>query len=325
MRRREFVTGFAGSMMALPLPAAAQQARTRRIVFMAATAESDPQSSGWIVGFERRLEESGWIKGRNIEIEYRWGAGNVELVAAQAAEVAKQAPDVILALGTTVVTAVKRATSSIPIVFAVVNDPVAQGIVPSMAHPGGNITGFSLMDFSVLGKSMELLKRVAPAVTRMALLFSPVTYPYYQTYLKSDDVRSASSFEVVGVPVRSSAEIEPALGKLTGFGLVVVPDAFANVNRARIIKSAAENRIPATYPYRQFVLDGGLMTYGPDPADIVRRSAAYVDRILKGSKPAELPVQGATKFEFIVNLKTAKTLGLEVPSTLLFTADEVIE
>ena len=134
-----------------------------------------------------------------------------------------------------------------------------------------------------------------------------------------------SSFEVVGVPVRSSAEIEPALGKLTGFGLVVVPDAFANVNRARIIKSAAENRIPATYPYRQFVLDGGLMTYGPDPADIVRRSAAYVDRILKGSKPAELPVQGATKFEFIVNLKTAKTLGLEVPSTLLFTADEVIE
>ena len=194
-----------------------------------------------------------------------------------------------------------------------------------MASPGGNVTGFSLMDFSVLGKSMELLKRLAPTVTRMALLFSPVTYPYYETYLKSADVRSASSFDVMGVPVRSSADIEPALRQLTGFGLVVVPDAFANVNRARIIKSAAENRIPATYPYRQFVLDGGLMTYGPDPADIVRRSAAYVDRILKGSKPAELPVQGATKFEFVINLTTAKALGLEVPSTLLFTADEVIE
>ena len=325
MKRREFVAGLAGSVAALLTAAGAQQKGPRRVVFMSATAESDPQSNGWIAGFERGLEELGWIKGQNIEIEYRWGAGDVGRVAAQAAEVAKQAPDVVVALGTTVVTAVKRATMSVPIVFVVVNDPVAQGIVSSMANPGGNITGFSLMDFSVLGKSMELLKRVAPTITRMALMFNPDTYPYYETYLKSADVRSASSFDITGLQVRSSADIEQALRKLPGFGLVVVPDAFANVNRARIIKSAAENRIPATYPYRQFVLDGGLMAYGPDPADIVRRSATYVDRILKGSKPPELPVQGATKFEFLINLKTAKALGLEVPSTLLFTADEVIE
>ena len=325
MNRRHLI-GLLGGAAMCPFGARAQQpVRMRRIVFMTATAASDPQSIGWIAGFEQGLEGLGWTKGRNIEIEYRWGAGDVSRINTHAAEVAKQAPDVVLALGTTVVTAVRRATTSLPIVFAVVNDPVAQGVVSSMAHPGGNITGFSLMDFSVLGKSMELLKRVAPAITRVALLFNPDTYPYYDTYLKSADVQSAVPIDVMGLRVRSPAEIESELRKLSGFGLVVVPDAFANVNRAQIIKSAAENRIPASYPYRQFVLDGGLMTYGPDPADIVRRSATYVDRILKGAKPAELPVQAATKFEFVVNLKTARSLGLEVPSALLFTADEVIE
>jgi putative ABC transport system substrate-binding protein len=267
----------------------------------------------------------GWSKGRNVQIEYHWGEGDVGRVRALAAEVAKQPPDVILALGTTAVTAVKQATTSVPVVFAVVNDPVAQGIVSSMAKPGGNITGFSLMDYSVLGKAMELLKEVAPAITRMSLLFNPETYPYYETYLKSLQGAPATPFEVTGLRLRSAAEIEPALSKLSSSGLAVAPDTFTNVNRVPIIRAAAQHRIPATYPYRQFVLDGGLMAYGPDPADIVRRSATYIDRILKGAKPAELPVQAATKFEFLINAKTAKSLGLQVPSKLLFTADEVVE
>ena len=324
MRRRNFMAR-AGAAAMWPSAALTQQAPKRRVVFVTGTAASDTQTRAWTVEFERGLEELGWSQGRNIEIEYRWGEGHLARVRANAADVAKQAPDAVLALGTLVVTAMKQATTSIPIVFAVVNDPVAQGIVPNMAHPGGNITGFSLMDYSVLGKSMELLKELAPGITRSAVLFNPDNYPFYETYVKSIQATPPASLEVTALRLRSTAEIEPALAKLSGSGLVVAPDTFANLNRELLIRTAAQNRIPTTYPYRQFVLDGGLMTYAPNPADVVRRSTAYIDRILKGARPAELPVQAPTKFEFLINARTAKALGLEIPSRLLFTADEVIE
>jgi putative ABC transport system substrate-binding protein len=324
MRRREFITVFGGAAAGWPLTARAQQP-AKRIVFLTGTAGSDPQTRGWTVEFERGLEALGWSQGRNITIEYRWGEGDVARVRANAEDVAKQAPDAVLALGTVAVTAMKKATTSIPIVFAVVNDPVTQGIVPDMARPGGNITGFSLMDYSVLGKSMELLTELAPGITRAAVLFNPDNYPFYETYVKSIQASPPASLEVTALRLRSSAEIEPALVKLSGSGLVIAPDTFANINRELLIRATAQSRIPATYPYRQFVIDGGLMTYAPNPADIVKRSATYIDRVLKGAKPSDLPVQAPTKFEFLLNAKTAKALGLQIPSRLLFTADEVIE
>ena len=312
--------------MAAPRAVFAQQpVRLRKIVFLSGTAENDPQTQSWTAGFERGLDELGWAKGRNIEIEYRGGHGDLNRLRTLAADLAKEPPDVILALGTTATNALKRAGVSAPVVFAVVNDPVAQGIVPSMAKPDGNITGFSLMDYSVLGKAMELLHLVAPRIERVSLLFNPETYPYYDTFLKSTEIAHITPLQVSGLRLRSAAEIEPGVATLSGAGLVVAPDTFNNVNRTEIIRATAKHGIPATYPYRQFVLDGGLMAYGPDPADIVRRSASYIDRILKGAKPAELPVQAATKFGFLINAKTARTLGLQVPPNLLFTADEVIE
>jgi putative ABC transport system substrate-binding protein len=315
-----------GVAAALPASVRAQQsAPMRHIGVLTGTAQADPQIKLWLAGFRQGLEELGWHPGRDVGIEYRWGNGDAPRVRAEAAEFAKLSPDVILAIGTTAIAAMKEATASVPVVFAVVNDPVAQGYVSSMAKPGGNITGFSLMDYSVLGKSIGFLKQVAPAITRIAMMFNPDTYPYYETYLKSEAASPSTPLQVTGLRVHSVAEIEPALAKLSGFGLLVAPDTFTNVNRLPIIRAAAQFRIPATYPYRQFVADGGLMAYGPNPADVVRRSAIYVDRILKGAKPADLPVQAPTKFEFLVNAKTAKALGLVVPPNLLFTADEVIE
>lgn len=328
MRRRAFIGWLGGAAawpVSYPLAARAQQGTKPRIVFITGTSGSDSQTRAWTVEFERGLEALGWSQDRNIAIEYRWGEGDLARVHANAADVAKRAPDAVLSLGTVATNAIKQATTSIPVVFAVVNDPVAQGIVPSMANPGGNVTGFSLMDYSVLGKSMELLKELAPGIKRIALLFNPDSYPYYETYLKSVQVTSALPVEVTGLRLRTPGEIEPAYRQLAGTGVVVGPDTFANVNREQLVRSAARHRIPAAYPYRQFVLDGGLMTYSPNPADIVRRSASYIDRILKGAKPAELPVQAATKFEFLINSKTAKALGLQIPPRLLFTADEVIE
>lgn len=327
MQRRKFITLLGGAAAAWPLAARAQQpVRMPRIGIITGTAEADPQNKVWIAGFVRGLEELGWHPGRNVTLDFRWSDGDVARLRGHAAEFAKEPPDVILSIGTASTAAMTKATRSAPVVFAVVNDPVAQGYVASMAKPGGNVTGFSLMDYSVLGKAMEYLKQIAPAITRIALLFNPDTYPYYETYLKSVAASHSTPLEVVGLRVRSAADIEPAIaGLASGVGLVVAPDTFTNVNRAPIIRAAAQHRIPATYPYRQFVVDGGMMAYGPNPADTVRQSATYIDRILKGEKPADLPVQAATKFEFLINAKTVKALGLVVPSNLMFTADEVIE
>lgn len=326
MRRREFIISFGSAFALQPHAVSAQQpGRMPRIGIISGTAEADPQIRSWVAGFTRGLENLGWYRGRNVTFDFRWGDGNMARIRSHAAEFVQQPPDVVFSIGTASTGAMKQAGGSVPVVFAVVNDPVAQGYVSSMAKPGGNITGFSLMeDYSVLGKSMGFLKQLAPAITRIAMLFNPDTYPYYETYLRS----ATTPLKVSGMRVHTVAEIETEIAKLAGFpgtGLLVAPDTFTNVNRGPIIRAAAQHRIPATYPYRQYVVDGGLMAYGPEPAETVRRAATYVDRILKGEKPADLPIQAPTKLELVINAKIAKALGLQVPSNLLFTADEVIE
>ncbi len=326
VRRREFIISLGSAIALHPNVVYAQQpARTPRIGVISGTAEADPQIKSWIAGFTRGLEELGWHPGRNVALDFRWGDGNMARIRNHATEFAQQPPDVVFSIGTASTGAMKQAGGSVPVVFAVVNDPVAQGYVSSMAKPGGNITGFSLMeDYSVLGKSMGFLKQLAPAITRIAMLFNPDTYPYYETYLKS----ATTPLDVSGMRVHSVPEIEAEIAKLAelpGIGLLVAPDTFTNVNRGPIIRAAAQHRIPTTYPYRQYVVDGGLMAYGPEPAETVRQAATYIDRILKGEKPADLPIQAPNKLELVINAKIAKAQGLQVPSTLMFTADEVIE
>jgi len=239
------------------------------------------------------------------------------------------APDMFLANSTPVVAALRQATTSIPIVFAVVNDPVGQGFISTLAHPGGNITGFTFIEFTMVGKWLEMLKAVSPGMVRAALMFNPNTSPYYDVYLRSfEAIPRSIAVEVTATPVRNTAEIEkalPKLGRQPGGGLIVPPDVFTIVHRETIMRSAEEHRLPVIWSYRQFVAEGALISYGPDTADIFRRSASYVDRILKGEKPADLPAQSPINFELATNLKAAKALGLTVPSSLLALADEVIE
>jgi putative ABC transport system substrate-binding protein len=239
------------------------------------------------------------------------------------------APDVLLANGTPATAALKQATTTVPIVFAVVNDPVAQGFIASMAHPAGNLTGFSFLEYSMVGKSLEMLKQIAPRTARVAVMFNPDTYPYYEIHLKSfEAVARQLSLELFAAPVRSAAEVDEAVAKLgrqSGSALLVTPDPYMLVHRDAAIRAAAQYGVPATYSYRQMVQEGGLTSYGADANDIFRRSASYINRILKGTPPGDLPAQAPVKFEIAVNLKTAKALGLTVPPTLLATADEVIE
>jgi putative ABC transport system substrate-binding protein len=248
--------------------------------------------------FRQALEELGWIEGRNVRFEVRWSGGEASRLHAYAAELVKLTPDVILAQGTPVIATLKQVTRSVPIVFVIVNDPVAQGYVPSMAHPGGNITGFSHIDHSMIGKSLELFKQLAPSVMRVAFMFNPESYPYYNSYLPSlqDQVRTLS-LDLKGVRVHSDIEIEAAVLKFVaeaGSGLMAAPDPFMNVHRGSVIRLAAQRRLPAVFSVRDAVPEGGLMFYGPDQTDIFRRSASYVDRILKGANPADLPVQAPT-------------------------------
>ena len=248
---------------------------------------------------------------------------------AYTAELVSSAPDLIVASGSAVLAALKQATHTIPIVFSVVNDPLGQGLVASLARPSGNITGFTFIEFTMIGKWMELLKEIAPGVRRMTLMFNPQTAPYYPVFLREVGMAPASlAVELSATPVHDEAEIKAAAtvsAREPGGGLIVPPDPFINTHRGLIMALAERHRIPAIYSFRQFVTEGALMSYGPDTADIVRRSASYVDRILKGAKPSELPVQAPVKFELAINLKTAKALGLDVPLQLQQLADEVIE
>ena len=331
MKRREFFALLGGAAVAiLPLPARAQQpGKVRRLGVLMSTNQNDPAAQTRVKAFREALAQAGWNEGGNLAIEWRWSGGDIVRTREYAAELVRLAPDVLLANGTPATAALKQATATIPIVFAVVNDPVAQGFIASMAHPGGNVTGFSFLEYSMVGKSLEMLKQIAPQTARVAIMFNPDTYPYYEIHLKSfETVARQLSLDLFAAPVRSVAEVDAAVAKLgqqPGNALLVTPDPYMLVHRDAAIRAAAQYRVPATYSYSQMVREGGLTSYGADAGDIFRRSASYIDRILKGTAPADLPAQAPVKFEIAVNLKAAKALGLDVPADLVALADEVIE
>jgi len=329
MRRREFITALGGAA-AWPIAAFAQQGpRLRRIAVLMAVGEHDQTAEDRLAVFRQALAELGWIEGRNLQIEVRWTAGDPARVRDYTAELVARAPELIFTQGTPNTAALKKATQSIPIVFAVVNDPVAQGFVDSMAHPGGNVTGFSFLEYSMVGKSLELLKQVSPGLVRVAAMFNPETYPYYAIHLRSfAAVARAIPIELNAAPVQSPAEISETFAKLgqqPGNAVLVLPDPYTTVHRREIVEAAARSRVPASYSFRNQISEGALMSYGADTRDIFRRASAYIDRILKGARAADLPVQAPTKFELAFNLKTAAALGLTIPPALLATADEVVE
>jgi putative tryptophan/tyrosine transport system substrate-binding protein len=331
MKRRAFITLLGGAAAAWPLAARAQQGeRMRRIGVLMNTAESNAEGQAQLAAFRQRLQELGWTEGRNVRIDVRWGAGDVVRIRGHAAELVGLSPDVLLAYASAQLTALARETRAIPIVFIGASDPVGAGFVASFARPGGNITGFTTYEPSLGGKWLATLKEIAPATVRAALMVNPdITFLQGRTYVPAfESAAAALSVEPVTAHVRSTGDIEAALdslGQRPGGGLIVVPESFTSTHRELIVRLAAQHRVPAMYPYRQFPESGGLMSYGPDNVDTFRRSAAYIDRILRGEKPAELPVQAPTKFELVINLKTAKALGLQVPESFLVRADEVIE
>jgi putative ABC transport system substrate-binding protein len=327
VRRRELITLLAG----WPLAAWAQQPdRVRRIGVLMGFIKNDPEGTLWLSGFTRAFRELGWADDRNVRVDVRWSASNVEWARTYAKELVSQQPDVILAHGTPGTAALKRETRTIPIVFAAVADPVGEGFVESLSRPGGNITGFIFTEGAIGGKWLELLKEIAPSVNRVKAIFNPDTAPGGGSYYLPAFEAAARSLRVEPIiaPVHSEVEIERAissLGRGPGSGLVVIADTFLVSHREPIISTAARNNVPAVYFHAVFSREGGLLSYGPDNVDIFRRAATYVDRILHGAKPAELPVQVPIKFIRAINLKTAKALGLEVPLTMQASADEVVE
>jgi putative ABC transport system substrate-binding protein len=329
MKRREFMT-LVGGAAAWPLAARAQQQseRMRRIGVLMGFDENDPEAKGWLSGFVRGLAELGWTGGRNVRLDVRWAAGDPNRMRVLAKELVNLQPDVILSETTSSTAALERETRTIPIVFAIVGDPVSSGLVSSLRSPGGNLTGFMLWEPSLTGKWLELLTEIAPGVRRVVHMFDPDA-PLIRTYQPPFEAAARSlKVQPIAAPVRSDAEIEAvitSLGREPGGGLVVQATPLIEVRRALIISLAARSKIPAAYPNSGWARDGGLLTYGPALADELHRAAPYVDRILRGAKPAELPVQLPTKFELVINLKTAKALGLEVPLLLQQRADEVIE
>ena len=266
---------------------------------------------------------------RNIRIEHRYSGGDLGRIRAYATELVHSAPDLIVGSGTPITAALKQATSTIPIVFNLVNDPVGQGFVASLSRPGGNLTGFTFIDFPLIGKWLEMIKEIAPRVRHVALMFNPDTTPFYPAFLHELEAANKSlAVELSASPVHDEAEVEAAITALArepGGGLIAAPDVFINNNRRAIMTLTERRRLPAIYGFGQFVTEGALISYGPDSAEIFRRSAGYVDCILKGERPADLPVQAPTKFELVINLKTAKAIGLEVPTHLQQLADELIE
>ena len=303
----------------------------RRIGVLIEFDENDPEAKTYPSGLIRGLAQLGWTDGRNVRIDIRWAAGSVERMQMFAKELVGLQPDVIVPSSTPVTAAVQRETQTTPIVFVTVADPIRAGFVASLARPGGNLTGFTNLEISIVGKCLELLMDIAPSVKRVAMMFNPDTAPGGGSFFLPSFEAAARSVDVEPIPaaVRSDAEIEmviTALGRRPGGGIVALQDAFMAVHRAAIISLAAENKVPAVGALPQsFARDGGLLSYGADIGDLFRRAAPYVDRILRGAKPADLPVQQPTKFELVINLKTAKALGLTVPQSLLQRADEVIE
>ena len=329
MRRRDFIKAIATSAAAWPLSARAQPAKIRRVSVLLGLAEKDPEANARLKAFRLGLRDLEWIEGRNIEIDYRFAGSNLDLIKKHVAELVKSPPEVILANSTPVMRALKPATSAIPIVFVVVNDPVGQGFISNLKHPGGNITGYSFIEPEIIGKWINLLGDIKPGLTRVALIFNPDTAPYYDRFIQSYKAsRGPSPVEVDGVHVQSVADVERAIAELArdrGGGLITPGDPYILTTRGAILGAARQHGVPMISPYRQFVTEGSLMSYGPDTADIFRRSSAYVDRILRGELVGNLPAQSPDKFELAINLTAAKALGLPVRQTFLFLADEVIE
>ena len=329
IKRRTFISLLGGAAAGWPLAVRAQQGeRTRRVGVLIPLAENHPEAQPRARAFQWALQELGWTEGRNVHIDYRFAA-SAERILAHANELVALAPDVVVGTSTAVVTAFRQAARSIPIVFVGVMDPVGQGLVPSLAQPGGEMTGFGLEEPSMGGKWLELLKAFAPRVARIAVIFNPETALYARLFVPSIDAAGHSlTVEPIVSPVRTKSELEQAIaavGRDQLGGLIVLPDPFTAAHRELIIALAARHRVPAIYALRSFAAGGGLMAYGIDRVDLYRRAASYVDRILKGTKVADLPIQMPTKFELVINLSTAKALGLEIPPTLLAVADEVIE
>src|SRR5450631_651030 len=331
MRRREFITLLGGAVVGLPLVARAQQANgVPRIGVLIPFAESDIDAQAQVHAFQEAFQKLGWQEGRNIRIDYRWTGGDVDRIRTSAKEIVELHPDVILGRSTTVIAALLKESRTVPIVFVVVSDPVGEGFVATMAKPGGNVTGFTNVESSLGGKWLALLKEIVPGISHISVMLNPKTAPgggsYYLRMVES--AAAAIGIKLIVSPIQDAAEIEQVINDVSrdaNGGLVVMPDVTTVAHRKLIASLAAEHRVPAVYGFRSFVKDGGLVSYGVDLIDLYRRGATYVDRILRGAKPSDLPVQAPTGFELIINLQTAKALGLTVPPSMLATADEVIE
>jgi putative ABC transport system substrate-binding protein len=331
MKRRQFMTLVGGAAATWPLVARAQQSsRVRRIGVLMGYAESDPDARAWYAAFREGLQKLGWTPGHNMQIDDRWAIpDDPESMRRFAQELVALQPDLLLSSTTPTTSALLQQTRTIPIVFAIVADPIGSGFVASFARPGGNVTGFIFTEPTMVGKWLELLKQVAPRTARVAMLFNPVSATYADYWLKPFEAAAPSfSVEAIAAPVRDRAELEPVIAaqaRAPNGGIIAMPDSFADAHRIEITSLVARYGLPAVYPFRFFAQVGGLVSYGVDRTDNFRRAATYVDRILKGEKPAELPVQAPLKFELVLNLKTAKAIGLDVPLRLQQLADEIIE
>jgi putative ABC transport system substrate-binding protein len=327
MRRREFITLLGGAAAAWPLAARAQQPAMPLIGVISWSSENDPEAQRLIAAFKKGLERLGWIEGRNIEFDFRWPAADPDRIRAHAVELIGKTPSVILVNNTPTTRILHQETRTVPVVFVSIADPVRTGLVASLASPGGNLTGLINFESTMGGKWLGLLKEIAPDTRRAGLLFNPSTHSG-QYFGLIETAAHSLGMEAVHLPVKDAAEIDRAAAALAREGnasLIIMPDAFTYVHRDRIIALAMERRLPTMYPFRFFVAAGGLISYGFDETDLYRRAASFVDRILKGAKPASIPVELPTKFELVVNLRVAKELGLKIPESFLQRANEVIE
>lgn len=329
MRRREFIAALGSTAAAWPLAVSAQQAeRKRRIGVLLNFRLDDAEGRARVTAFGQALQELGWIEGDNVRTDTRWAGDDAELYRLYAEELVALAPDVILAGSSPSVAALQRATSSVPIVFAFVVDPVGAGFITTLARPGGNTTGFTAFEYSISGKWLELLKKIAPNVTRVAVLRDPAVAAGIGQFAAIQSTVSSSALELSSIDTRDASEMERALDKFArepNGGVIETASVSGTTYRETIISVVKRQRLPTVYPFRYYVLAGGLASYGPDPIDQFKRAAKYVDRILKGAKPSDLPVQAPTKYYLVINLQTAKAIGLAISPTLLATADEVIE
>jgi putative ABC transport system substrate-binding protein len=330
VRRREFIVTVGCTAVAWPLAVSAQQPdRMRRIGVLMNGAATEGARQSWVAAFKQALRGSGWAEGQNIRVDVRWNAGDAQLARIYAAQLIGLMPDVILASSTINLRVVQEATNAVPVVFVLVSDPVEQGFVASLTKPGGNLTGFSLFEFSIGGKWLDLLKEIAPSVDRVAVMFNPATSPQSKFFMRSIEVAAPSrGVQAIAVPVRTADDIEPAVesfARTPNGGLILPTDTFTNVHKSRIVELAARHRLPSISANEVFPKHGALMYYGINFLHQFQQAAGYVDRILKGVKPGDLPVQNPDKYSLIINLKTANMLGLNVPPTLLAIADEVVE